>query len=48
MIRLMENENKKIIQGMVVLSELSNLFVNISICYALLMRNLFNDMMHAK
>ena len=44
----MENENKKIIQGMVVLSELSNLFVNISICYALLMRNLFNDMMHAK
>ena len=34
--------------GMVVLSELSNLFVKISICDALSSRNLFNDMMHAK
>ena len=34
--------------GMVVLSELSSLFVKISICDALLSRNLFNNMKHPK
>ena len=33
---------------MVVFSELFSLFVKISICDALLSRNLFNNMMHAK
>ena len=37
------------IHSMVVLSELSSLFVKISISVdALLLRNLLNDMMHAK
>ena len=39
---------KKLIASMVVLPELSSLFVKISICNALLSRNLFNDMMHTK
>ena len=34
--------------SMVVLSELSSLFVKISISDALSLRNLFNDMMHVK
>ena len=34
--------------SMVVLSELSSLFVELSICDALSLRNLFNDMMDAK
>ena len=34
--------------SMVVLSELSSLFVKISICDALSLRNMFNDMMLAK
>ena len=34
--------------SMVVLSELSSLIVNISICIALSLLSLFNDMMHAK
>ena len=34
--------------SMVVLFELSSLFVKILICDALSSRNLFNDMMHAK
>ena len=35
-------------RSMVLLTELSSLFVKISICDALMSRNLFNDMMHAK